>query len=97
MELMPFAIMSNVFNLPVILIIWTRDNRKYQTSFQLQSSLDDGQHYLMLQMADLNREVNRLRLFIDCQLIGEESTEVPIRNALLGRITVVKYCLELKV
>lgn len=87
MNLLPL-VLTKVFNIPVLLIIWTRDNRNYQTSFKLRH-LAVGDHYLMLQMTDLNKAVNRLRLFIDCQLIGEESTEVPIREALMGRIVVV--------
>ncbi|XP_045216736.1 cartilage oligomeric matrix protein-like [Mercenaria mercenaria] len=74
----------------LLLIIWTRDQRNYQTSFKLRP-LGVGEHDLIIQMADLNRETNRLRLFIDCQLIGEESTEVPIRDALTGRIVVENH------
>lgn len=72
----------------VLLVIWTRDNRHYQTSFPV-SALTSGEHSVVLQMADLNKDVNQLRLFIDCKFIGEESTEVPIREALMGKIVVV--------
>lgn len=88
MNILPLML-TKVFNIPVLLIIWTRDNRNYQTSFKLRP-LAEGDHYMMLQMTDLNKAVNRLRLFIDCQLIGEENTEVPIRDALMGRIVVVR-------
>jgi len=69
-------------------VIWTRDNRSYQTSFAIHA-LTSGTHTVLLQMADLNKDVNDLRLFIDCQYIGEERTEVPIRESLMGKIVVV--------
>ncbi|KAH3835636.1 hypothetical protein DPMN_108994, partial [Dreissena polymorpha] len=73
-----------------IFVIGARDNRHYQTSFPLPR-LEPGSHTIMLQMGDLNRDVNKLRLFVDCILIGEETTEVPIRDALMGRIVVDKH------
>lgn len=80
-------IMWDTSSTAIFIIIWTPDNRNYQTAFRLPP-LAEGQHYVMIQMAELNKEVNKLRLFIDCQLIGEETTEVPLRNALMGRIIV---------
>ncbi|XP_052796018.1 cartilage oligomeric matrix protein-like [Mya arenaria] len=74
----------------IMIVIWTRDNRNYQTSFMLDR-LDPGQHTIMLQMSELNRNTNRLRLFIDCKPVGEETTEVPIREALIGRIVVDQH------
>ncbi|KAL4227295.1 hypothetical protein ACF0H5_012741 [Mactra antiquata] len=73
----------------VTVTIWTSNNRRFQTTLKLESPLSEGQHNMMLEMADLNRETNRLRLFIDCHIIDEESTEVPIRNALIGRIDLI--------
>lgn len=72
-------------------MIWTRDSRYYQSSFPLPA-LTSGKHSLLLQMAGLNKDVNELRLFIDCQFIGEENTEVPVRQSLMGKIVVVSNC-----
>lgn len=84
------AFLWHMLHVPVILVIWTRDGRSYQTSFPL-ARLDVGQHTIMLQMAELNEDTNMLRLFVDCKLVGEETTEVPIREALMGKIVVVRF------
>lgn len=91
MNVLPGVVLTKLLNIPVILIIWTRDQRNYQTIFQLLHHLAPGEHNLMIQMASLNRQANVLRLFIDCKYIGEEKTEMPIRDAFLGRIVVVGY------
>lgn len=93
MNILPYAILARFFRIPVIFVIGSRDNRNYQTSFPLPR-LEPGSHTIMLQMGDLNRDVNKLRLFVDCILIGEETTEVPIRDAFMGRIVVVRLCIS---
>ena len=90
MNLLQALFLTRLLNLPVSVIIWAPDNRRYLTSFPFQR-LAPGEHTVLLQMSDLNEETNRLRLFIDCSLVGEETTEVPIRESVMGKIAMV-FC-----
>ncbi|XP_060555845.1 cartilage oligomeric matrix protein-like [Ruditapes philippinarum] len=72
----------------LFLIIWTRDQRQFQSSFKLDP-LVTGDHDLMIHLSELNKNTNKVRLFVDCQpILEEENTEIPIRDAFMGRIIV---------
>ena len=73
---------------PVFITLKCRDGRQYKLGFPVQLQ-PQKRHTVLIQLQDLNEDGNGIRVFLDCQLIGEDTTEEPIRKVFEDEVSVV--------
>lgn len=64
----------------VILRLRTSDGRDYQLAFPTMALHQDDRKRFLLHFYDLDQPSNSIRLFVDCENVGVDKTEVPIRS-----------------
>ena len=74
--------------IPVFITLKCRDGRQYKIGFPLLVG-PQRSHRVLIQLEDLNEDSNGIRVFLDCQLIGEDTTEEPIRKVFEDEVDVV--------
>ena len=74
--------------IPVFVSLKCRDGREYKIGFPVQLGPQRSARVL-IQLQDLNEDVNGIRVFLNCQLIGEDTTEEPIREVFEDEVDVV--------
>ena len=88
-ELNPFFCLTYVrLIFPVFITLKCRDGREYKIGFPVELGPQKNARVLV-QLQDLNEDVNGIRVFLNCQLIGEDTTEEPIRKVFENEVDVV--------
>ncbi|XP_050401319.1 thrombospondin-4 [Patella vulgata] len=75
----------------VVLRLRTQDSREYQLTFPTRSLHQGTTKRFLLHFHDLEMPSNSVRLFVDCEGLGLDKTEIPIRRLLQGNVTVRKH------
>ncbi|KAL3865549.1 hypothetical protein ACJMK2_042925 [Sinanodonta woodiana] len=74
----------------VVVQVRSRDGREYNMNFPLRFLSAQTDSRFLMHFSDLPSASNGLRLYLDCHLVGEDNSEVPIRESLLGNLLVEK-------
>ncbi|XP_076465382.1 uncharacterized protein LOC143297095 [Babylonia areolata] len=70
----------------VIVRMRSTDRREYQLAFPTRALHQDDVKRFLLHFYDLHLPSNSVRLFVDCEDMGVDRTEIPIRSILAGRV-----------
>lgn len=73
----------------VVVRLRTRDRREYQLTFPTRALHQNDRKRFILHFTEMDKPSNGIRLFVDCQNIGLDTTEIPIRSLLRGNLNVV--------
>ncbi|XP_071118349.1 cartilage oligomeric matrix protein-like [Haliotis cracherodii] len=72
----------------VVVRLRTRDRREYQLTFPTRALHQNDRKRFILHFTEMDKPSNGIRLFVDCQNIGLDTTEIPIRSLLRGNLNV---------
>ncbi|XP_041368920.1 cartilage oligomeric matrix protein-like [Gigantopelta aegis] len=72
----------------VIVRIRTRDSSLHQLAFPTRALHQNDRKRFLLHFSELDQPSNKIRLFVDCENMGLDTTEVPIRLNVLGNVSV---------
>ncbi|XP_033749702.1 cartilage oligomeric matrix protein-like isoform X2 [Pecten maximus] len=79
------------FNMQEVVIrMRSRDSRSYKLTFPVEELRQREYFLLTIHLSKLGTTSNGIALYINCQLIGRDNTEVPLREGLLGEPTITK-------
>lgn len=68
----------------VIIHVKSRDGKELQITFPCQPQLKEKDIRITLHFQDLLNSPNKILLYINCKLVGNETSSIPIREGLVG-------------
>ncbi|XP_061172263.1 cartilage oligomeric matrix protein-like isoform X2 [Saccostrea echinata] len=68
----------------VIIHVKSRDGKEVQITFPCQPQLKEKDIRITLHFKDLLKSPNQILMYINCKLVGNETSSVPIREGLVG-------------
>ncbi|KAJ8304349.1 hypothetical protein KUTeg_017932 [Tegillarca granosa] len=68
----------------------SRDRRDYQVTFPSPVLANNDELKIMVYFGDLQRASNEIRVYVNCEAIGRDNTEIPIREGILGEVRTEK-------
>lgn len=68
----------------VIIHLKSRDGKELQITFPCQPQLKEKDIRITLHFQDLLNSPNKILLYINCKLVGNETSSIPIREGLVG-------------
>ena len=74
----------HLFLYPVIIHVKSRHGKEVQITFQCQPQLKENDIRITLHFKNLLNSPNQILLYINCKLVGNETSSIPIREGLVG-------------